>query len=283
MRRCYARPMSPSPPPVLSASIVTCHSDLTRLAATLAHLDAAVATAQLDTVTVTIVDQSLDAAYAGQLAALINDTVFTVIAPVLRIHPRNDGYGTGHNLAQGDGVGRYALILNPDVELAADALAAGLAVLDVDDRAVLVAPVSRGAEGRREYLAKDYPSVRVLLLRAFAPAWLQRYFVAELARYELRHLDAGPQPVSVVLASGACMLIRGATFATVGGFDEDYFLYFEDYDLSLRLTPHGRLLQVPEMLITHHGGGAARKGLKHIRWFVTNGCRFFNRWGWRWW
>ena len=78
------------------------------------------------------------------------------------------------------------------------------------------------------------------------------------------------------------MLLRGAAMRAVGGFDEDYFLYFEDYDLSLRLAREGRLLFDPAVRIVHHGGYAAQKGLHHIRLFVRSGVRFFRRHGWRW-
>jgi hypothetical protein len=79
------------------------------------------------------------------------------------------------------------------------------------------------------------------------------------------------------------MLVRRQALDAVGGFNEAFFLYFEDYDLSRRLAKHGSLLQVPGMRIIHHGGGAARKGWRHIRWFARGGWQFFQRWGWRLW
>lgn len=280
-------PQSPAP---LAVSVVLHHSDLTALQATLQALDTAVRRlAAAVPVPVVVVDQSLDADYSARVQALIESLPVTAMTTTLTVHDRNRGYGAGHNVARQQLAEALSplpslhLVLNPDVELAADALAAGLQVLAADKSAVLVAPVSRTPAGQREYLAKAHPSVRALLLRAFASGWLRRLFDRELARYEMRHLDDATEPAEIVLASGACMLVRRQALDVVGGFDERFFLYFEDYDLSRRLGRWGTLLQVPGMHIVHHGGGAARKGLRHIRWFASGGWRFFNRWGWRLW
>ena len=71
-------------------------------------------------------------------------------------------------------------------------------------------------------------------------------------------------------------------FDAVKGFDEDFFLYFEDYDLSLRLASRGHLSYQPAVRIVHHGGFAARKGWRHLRLFAASALRFFSRHGWRW-
>lgn len=86
----------------------------------------------------------------------------------------------------------------------------------------------------------------------------------------------------VPLLSGCCMVVQPQAFRAVGGFDERFFLYFEDYDLCMRLISQGRVVRDPSHLIVHHGGQAARKGWRHILWFLRGGLRFFNIWGWRW-
>ena len=78
------------------------------------------------------------------------------------------------------------------------------------------------------------------------------------------------------------MLVRGSAFCAVNGFDESYFLYFEDYDLSRRLQSKGRLQYLPQMQIVHAGGNAARKGVRHIAMFVRSGIHFFQQHGWQW-
>ena len=196
--------------------------------------------------------------------------------------PENLGYGAGHNLALGRVESEYHLILNPDVEIAEDALTQGIAWMDAHPDAVAIAPDVREPDGSRSHLCRRQPSVRVLFLRAFAPRWGRALFPRLLDDYELRDLVDGDQPVwDPPLISGCFMLFRTVELKRLGGFDPRYFLYFEDYDLSLRAANQGRLAYVPQVRIMHAGGGAARKGLGHIKLFCRSAFRFFNSHGWR--
>jgi hypothetical protein len=67
----------------------------------------------------------------------------------------------------------------------------------------------------------------------------------------------------------------------IGGFNEAFFLYFEDFSLSLELQKYGKLVYYPDCKIIHHGGNAAKKGFKHIRYFVESGLRFYQLYGWK--
>jgi hypothetical protein len=78
------------------------------------------------------------------------------------------------------------------------------------------------------------------------------------------------------------MYARTDALRAVSGFSDQFFMYFEDFDLSLRLHPVGRLVYLPTMHIVHHGGYSARKGLRHISMFVQSGWKFFRRHGWCW-
>ena len=103
-----------------------------------------------------------------------------------------------------------------------------------------------------------------------------------MARYEMQDLIGEQVVWDPPLVSGAFMLFRSEVLRRLGGFDPDFFLYFEDYDLSLRAARLTRLAYVPAVRVVHHGGHAARKGLHHIRLFVSGAARFFNKHGWRW-
>ena len=194
----------------------------------------------------------------------------------------NRGFGAGHNHVIPALDSDFHLVLNPDVELAETALSTGLESLRDADDTVLVSPRVTTGDGRREYLCKRYPSVLVLLLRAFAPRVVRNVFHRRLDRYQMRDACSGDRVVDVLLASGCFMLLRTAALRAVGGFDERYFLYFEDFDLSLRLGRQGRLLFNPAVQIIHHGGYAASKGLRHVRYFIASGITFFRQHGWRW-
>jgi GT2 family glycosyltransferase len=77
------------------------------------------------------------------------------------------------------------------------------------------------------------------------------------------------------------MFVRTELLRDLGGFDPRYFLYFEDYDLSIRAASQSALVYVPSVEIEHGPGGAARKGAHHIRLFLVSAFRFFSSHGWR--
>lgn len=193
----------------------------------------------------------------------------------------NPGFGAGHNLCLEE-VGDVHLILNPDVELAADALEKALTFLEANPECGLLAPAARWDDGRVQYLCKRPPAVWDLFLRGFAPGWLKRICDDRLARYEMRDVIGEQVVWDPPIASGCCMFVRGEALRRIGGFDPDYFLYFEDFDLSLRLAQVMKITYVPTVRIVHHGGHAARKGRHHIQLFVRSAWRFFQLHGWRW-
>jgi hypothetical protein len=77
------------------------------------------------------------------------------------------------------------------------------------------------------------------------------------------------------------MLFKSKSFASLGGFDAGYFLYFEDFDLSLKAGALGMSAYFPQMRVKHGGGGAGKKGFLHIRYFVASALRYFRRNGLR--
>jgi len=81
---------------------------------------------------------------------------------------------------------------------------------------------------------------------------------------------------------GAFVLARRDAIDRTGGFDPRFFLYFEDFDWSVRLNQVARNAFVPSVSIVHHGGGAARKGWRHVARFIGSGFRFYTKHGWRW-
>jgi hypothetical protein len=272
----------------LGVSVVTYAPDERVLSRTLASLGAAILDARalglLDRVRLALIDNGPDQharAVADAAAGAFRDEVADAAVEVLGGHG-NVGYGAGHNLALRGATGDFHLVLNPDVLIDANAVAAALRFMAAHPDVGLIAPRAAGADGRLQYLCKRHPSPWVLALRGFAPAWLRRRFDAALARYEMRDLIGDERVVlDVPIASGAFMFCRHAALAAVGGFDPRYFLYFEDFDLSLRLAKHARIAYVPAVRIVHFGGHSARKGAAHVGMFAASALRFFGQHGWR--
>lgn len=193
----------------------------------------------------------------------------------------NPGFGRGHNRTIAS-AGHLHLILNPDVEIDSSALKEALHFMRSRRDCGALVPSVRGEDGKRQFLCKRYPSVLDLLLRGFAPQSLRRLFSARLDRYEMRDVIGDEVVWDPPIVSGCFMLFRGDVFRQLGGFDPRFFLYFEDFDLSLRAGKITRLAYVPSVRIVHHGGHAARKGLRHIWLFAQSAYTFFSKHGWRW-
>lgn len=264
---------------LLSVSVVVYRSDRVRLQSTLQTLARAVRRLGVtpDAVRLVVIDNGSRGAPLGSVP--IDDSDRRLFASVELLEPdTNLGYGGGHNLALALGCGEFHLVLNPDVDVAQDALLTGITWLRRCPEASGVVPEGRDVSGAPLYLAKGEPDVVVLLLRAFAPHGLRRLFGKRLADYELHGVCARAEPAPVALASGCFMLLRGSAFAAVGGFDPGYFLYFEDFDLSRRISASGPLFYLPGMRIVHHGGNAARKGWRHRLAFGRSALRYFGLW-----
>lgn len=277
--------MSELRPVSIVISIVSYHSPLTELSALLTSLNAAITTLEeagrIVGGRVVLVDNGetpLKTETLQSLSRLMDG--HNMPLQYLQGHG-NIGYGGGHNLVIQSAGEDIHLLLNPDVVLQADSVLKGIDFLDSNADVAVVSPCVTDAAGVKQFLCKRYPTVGILLLRGFFPPTVSGLFRRSLADYEMQDLAETEPTHDVPLVSGCCMLCRGKLLRQVSGFDERYFLYFEDFDLSMRIREFGKLAYVPAMKIVHHGGNTAAKGWHHIRLFVSSGRRFFNTWGWR--
>ena len=271
-------------PLAFSAAIVTYHSNASLLRRAVASLAVAVLAARkegaIGPAQLVVVDNGPGDDRGGIERALVAWP--DEAGPVEIVAGQgNVGYGRANNLALARVRSDLHLVMNPDVELAEDALVAAARSLAAHPEVVLLAPAVAGDDGGVQYLCKRYPSVWVLFLRGFAPRALRERFAARLDDYEMRDAIGARFLPGVPLASGCFMLLRTAAARAAGGFDPRYFMYFEDYDLSLRMAAQGTVAYEPAVRIVHHGGEAARKGWRHVGWFVRSAWRFFSRHGWK--
>lgn len=280
----------PEQPTFLSISIVVYRSDATALIETLSSLSIAVVRLEQPrfskrSCALILVDNDS----MGEARKLIQSprlsTILQSFASVRVLDDHgNVGYGRGHNLAIEGSKSRFHLILNPDVVLDPASLVFAINFLEAHPTVVLLSPKVHDQQGRLQYLCKRYPSVFDLLLRGFVPLPWRTPFARRLARYEMQDVIGEDRTVdNPPLVSGCFMLFRMDVLRQLEGFDPRYFLYFEDYDLSLRAGRIGTLVYVPEVAIVHRGGDAARKGFRHIQLFLTSAMRFFSTHGWKLW
>lgn len=194
----------------------------------------------------------------------------------------NVGFGSGHNLAISRVNSVYHLILNPDVIIMPNALVNALSFMNTHLQCSLLAPSVKAPDGVYQFLCKRKPSLLDLFLRGFAPKWLKSKYRNRLNHYEMRDFIADEVVWNPPIISGSFMFFRTSVLKDLGGFDPRFFLYFEDFDLSLRASSISYTAYVPSVRIIHYGGNAARKGIKHLLMFTVSAFRYFRKHGWKW-
>lgn len=265
---------------LLSISIVTWRLEARLFAQVLADLVVAIRHLEQQRaarVHLTVIDNGADAAAIGELLKAAGLAAATrVISP-----GKNLGYGKAHNLAIATTTAAYHLIMNPDVRVAEDALLNAVNFLDAHNDVAALSPYASDGSGNTAYLCKRYPALLDLILRGFMPRGVRNRFSKRLDRYESRALVAQGAVADVELISGCFMFCRTDALRKAGGFNPMFFLYFEDFSLSLELRKFGQLIYHPACRIVHYGGHASKKGLRHIAYFAASALKFYNHYGWK--
>jgi GT2 family glycosyltransferase len=190
------------------------------------------------------------------------------------------GYGANHNQNLAIAKGKYSVLLNADVILTQESLFLLVKFMDRHSDIGIVAPKVFNEDGTLQYLNKRYPSIVDLFLRRFVPDTLQYLFDKRLGYYEMR--DVGYDSIiDVPFLSGAFMFCRTDLIKAVSGFDERFFLYFEDVDLCRRVQKTHRTVYYPDAVVTHRWGRAAHKKLKWTIVFMKSAFQYFNKWGYQ--
>lgn len=193
--------------------------------------------------------------------------------------PKNIGYGRAHNMALRDSLKdgvRYHLVLNPDVELDPDIFSKIISYLNENPTIGALMPKVFYPDGRLQYLCKLLPTPLDLIHKRFFP---QHWFKAKSDRFQLKHFDY-QTTLNVPYLSGCFMMLNMAAINKIGGFDERFFLYPEDIDLSRRIHEHFQTMFFPEVSIIHHHAQGSYKNIRLLVIHIINMIRYFNKWGW---
>lgn len=174
-------------------------------------------------------------------------------------HPM--GFAANQNQAFRQAIGRYFCVVNPDIRLMGNPFAALLRYLQNPSVGV-VAPLVLGTDGSLEDSARLFPS----------PLRIFRKMMGDLRRdYSIQDVPVYPDWVG-----GMFMLYPLHIFNRLGGFDERYFLYYEDVDICARLRLLGYDVAVcPEVKVVHHAQRSSHKSFKYFCWHLKSMLRFF--------
>jgi hypothetical protein len=192
---------------------------------------------------------------------------------------KNIGFGSGHNIALREAINlfEYHLVLNPDVTFEPETLENILKFVTGQTEIGLVMPKVLYPDGQIQYLCKLLPTPADLFVRRFIP--FKNYQNKKNHIFEIR-ASGYDKIMNVPYLSGCFMFLSTSALRQVGMFDERYFLYGEDVDLSRRIHKHYRTLYYPNVYIYHDHARASYKHLKMTLIHVANAMRYFNKWGW---
>jgi GT2 family glycosyltransferase len=170
--------------------------------------------------------------------------------PLVRVleHPENRGFGAGMNVAAQVARGDALLLMNPDTIAAPGLVDTLVNWLASHPQVAIVGPLVRSRDGRIEASARRFPGWSTVI--GGRRSWLTRLWPGNpAARRNLLTGSAVAAPIEVDWVSGACLMIRRDAYAALGGFDEGFFMYWEDADLCRRA-------QAREWRVTYHPGAS---------------------------
>jgi GT2 family glycosyltransferase len=192
----------------------------------------------------------------------------------------NGGYAKGCNQAAAVAAGRYLLLLNSDTVMQAGTLRRMVDCLDREPTIGIVSCLQRNEAGQVLRSCFPFPSLGDHLRHA---VWIPTSIRGLLG--SLRELDC-KQSQDVDWANGACLLVRRGLFEQVGGFDERFFMYFEDVDLCRRIHQRGyRVRHVGDVEVVHLVGRSSldRREPMNKQWELSR-IHYVEKhftWGWR--
>lgn len=195
-------------------------------------------------------------------------------------HPENPGYGKAHNIAIRRSIQErvaYHFIMNPDIQFNKDVLSEMVTYMKHHPSVGMMMPKVLNRDGSMQYLPKLLPKPTGMFLRKMKGS--QTLCKSFLERYELR--KAGEEQVyETPVLSGCFTLMRVSALKEVGLYDERYFLYMEDWDLSRRVHRRYKTLYYPLVHVFHGYEGGSRKSTKLFCVHLMSMVSYFNKWGW---
>jgi GT2 family glycosyltransferase len=170
---------------------------------------------------------------------------------------RNLGFSGGNNRAARQAKGDCLLFLNPDTVVEGDALIQLVRALrQFPDAGIAGARLLNTDRTLQTSCVQSLPTIANQVLDC---ELLRRWFPRSALWGMAVLFSEPPQPVPVEAVSGACLMIKREVFEHIKGFDERYFMYSEDIDLSYRVQQAGfKCYYVPAAALIHHGGGSSK-------------------------
>ena len=202
---------------------------------------------------------------------------------IVYIPSPNKGYGSGHNRALRLELEPkrmqecpYHLVMNSDVVFEPGIIAEIESFMDNNRRVGTLQPRLVSPGGEEQNSCRSLPTPSDLFIKRFMPA---KRFSERRDRYMLRDHDRS-KTWNIPFHQGSFMFLRKDSLKDVGLFDERFFLYAEDVDLSRRLHCKWLTLYWPQVTVTHFHRASSYHSLRMMLIHTASMCRYFNKWGW---
>jgi len=183
----------------------------------------------------------------------------------------NLGFGKANNQAVKIAEGEYILFLNSDTYCMNDIIKKMVNTAEINNDIGIVGIRLLNPDLTIQRSSYTFPSTKTVffhilnfkrLLPLIKILLNKLPFLSHILDKELRSYifyDNIKSPIEVEVVPGACMLVRKEIFESIGGFDEKFFLYFEDIDLCKRIKENNyKIILIPETGIVHYGGASFR-------------------------
>jgi GT2 family glycosyltransferase len=188
----------------------------------------------------------------------------------------NHGFGAGHNLAINEfrllEKYDYHIVINPDIEFDKKVIRNIQNYMDYNSNIGILMPKIINIDGTLQYARRLLPTpVDIFMKRFFSDSEYTK-------DYEIRDFEP-KTPVEIVGLCGCFMFIRTSSMKEVGLFDEQYFMYFEDFDLSRRIAMKYKTIYFPNSKVIHGSNNEHRRNMKLFFYSVRAALKYFNKWG----
>jgi GT2 family glycosyltransferase len=192
----------------------------------------------------------------------------------------NPGFGTSHNIAINKAKlsnSKFHFVINPDIELNFFIIEEMCRYIILNKDVGMMMPKILNNDGSIQYLPKLLPTPFLIFVRSIKI--LKKIFSSQLFNYELRQVNEN-KIINVPILSGCFTLLRIDAIIKCGSYDEIFFMYFEDWDLSRRIHKEYKTVYWPSVSVFHGYAGGAKKNIKLFKIFISSYIKYFNKWGW---
>lgn len=196
--------------------------------------------------------------------------------PAVKVIRRKDnrGFGAGHNTVIDRLDSDYHVIINPDIIVRDDVISQMAEYMDAHPEIGMLSPSIKFPDGRPQILGKKIPHLRYLV----ASRMRNEADPGKLLReYAMLDCDLS-KPTDIENATGCFMFIRTDLFKKLGGFDERYFMYFEDCDLTRSVNLDSRTVYFPDATVYHEWGRESKKNMRLKLIQIQSMLRYMLKW-----